>query len=216
MSTNEHRINAALSTVTKRDARSYRLLFGIGPDERALDLGSGLTRFATLPNLVQLDQIYTEPWARPKGPAVAAIYQELPFLDDSFDRVTCRYGNLTLSNAGGVEMVSEALRVTRPEGKIQVYPVYVDPANRYFLHRVRGMGYDVRFEPPWRALAAEIMDTNPPSKVKIASAIGVIFCRTLAIRKIETMQGEDCRALARRLGPLVARLSEVAMRETDT
>jgi hypothetical protein len=207
---NEHLLNAALGRITGRDEGSYRTLFSADTNELVLDLGSGKTQFDTLPHVVQFDCAYTEPEARPKRPqqAVAGIYQQLPFIDNAFDRTTCRYGNLTPSVQGACEAVAEALRVTRPGGTIQIYPIYASLHNRRFIHDLQNDGYSVRFGSPWAAVRAELSDTAAKPYAKVLAALASLaFFRPLTIEKTEVLDGDSRLEFAYRIGPLVSSLS---------
>lgn len=145
-------IDAALLTpTTARTEKTYKQYFEPDPDELILDLGSGRTIFNELPNVVQLDFAYTNPYKQPENPgkAVAAIYQELPFRDAVFDRVTCRWGNLFLTDDGAVKALSEALRVVKPEGLIQFTPIVNRPFLRESLAWEQASGYEISREPDY-------------------------------------------------------------------
>src|SRR5688572_14184645 len=104
---------ARMGVHTDRSERSYIWSFKARPEERILDIGSGMTNFRRLPNLVQLDFAYTDPHKRPPRPTrpVAALAQQLPFKNGVFDRVTLRWSNLHFNERGAAQVTRESLRV---------------------------------------------------------------------------------------------------------
>lgn len=142
---------ARQAVITDRPETSHIPLFGVGANERILDIGSGQTMFRKLPGIVQLDYAYSDPAHLPAVPkhAVCALAQELPFANEKFDRVTCRWGNVAYSRAAAAAMAQEAIRVLKPGGQLQVFPA-IFGGNRNFVRKLREEGFILDTAPgPW-------------------------------------------------------------------
>ncbi|HEY4964689.1 MAG TPA: methyltransferase domain-containing protein [Candidatus Saccharimonadales bacterium] len=113
---------ARRSMVTGRSSDWYNQLFDISPDERILDIGSGKSSHAQK-NVVRLDYLYSG-HTPTSGNNVAALFQELPFADQTFDRVIASQSLIKVKK-GAVQAIAEILRVTRQEGYLEAYPVGV-------------------------------------------------------------------------------------------
>jgi ubiquinone/menaquinone biosynthesis C-methylase UbiE len=116
-----------------RDLASYEKFFGVElarEDELILDLGAGDTRFAeevrSNPDynarVISLDLDYANTPPENRTDAVAGSATELPFADDSFDRVVSSWMFLHLPREVAQKALGEALRVTKPGGKISITP----------------------------------------------------------------------------------------------
>lgn len=111
--------DARITPTTSRDEDHYSRVFDIQPNERVLDLGAGKSPYAP-ENTVRLDYRYRK--NTPKvGTNVAGLFQELPFRDESFDRVVASWSIYVARDRW--QIMSEALRVLRVGGEFQDFPV---------------------------------------------------------------------------------------------
>ncbi len=117
---------ARRSIITGRQQGWYDRVFDIQPDERVLDLGSGRSPYAD-ENITRLDYLYRKETPG-VGKNVAAIFQELPFPDKTFDRAVASWSLVKLQE-GAHQGLEEALRVIKPGGELQIFPVRVKRAH---------------------------------------------------------------------------------------
>jgi len=123
------------SAITSRKFQEYCETFGYTEKslkgKAILDVGSGLSDFiqearAIGAKAVKLDGIYSMRdilLPEQKKDAVAGFAQYLPFKDNSFDETIslyCLYHVIT----GLDKAIGEMIRVTKPDGKTRIYPVY--------------------------------------------------------------------------------------------
>lgn len=140
---------AAKAFRTGRDFEDYANQFGYKDREhelkgkKILDIGSGKSSFAFEAEaygatVISLDPSYkyTSPFSR--NNAVAALAQELPFRDGSFDEVIASW-SLFWVNTGIENALQEMLRVTRAEGQMKVFPALAKdishPAIEIYTHQ---------------------------------------------------------------------------------
>jgi SAM-dependent methyltransferase len=116
------RRSASHSVVTNRGDTWYNRVFTIPKDGFGLDLGSGESPYAPA-NIIRLDYLYRE-YAPETGQNVAALFQELPFADESFDFAVASW-SLAKLRAGSQRALADILRVIKPGGNLQVYPTLV-------------------------------------------------------------------------------------------
>lgn len=123
------------SVVTDRSFSFYRTLFGYRRESLSgkliLDVGAGDSSFAATAarhkaRAIRLDPQYSLKelsfkWG--KKDAVRGIVQELPFQDNVFDETIACY-SLTWITSNIRESLLEMIRVTKPNGKIRICPVY--------------------------------------------------------------------------------------------
>ncbi len=112
--------NANRARVTERGRIHYHNVFDIQKGERVLDLGPGRSPYVPKDS-VRLDNIFNERYKPGKGNNIAGLFQELPLLDDSFDRAVASY-SLFWVRRGIKGVTRESLRVLRPEGVLQIFP----------------------------------------------------------------------------------------------
>jgi SAM-dependent methyltransferase len=93
-----------------------------------LDLASGDSPFGVEARkrgatVVMVDPTYS--WKPPehRSNPVAALGQELPFGDGTFDDTLCYWG-LPWIHTGRTEVLKEMVRVTKPEGFIKIAPIW--------------------------------------------------------------------------------------------
>lgn len=113
-----------------RDFKVYKDLFGFSDNElkgkSVLDIGAADSKFAEesagiTRRVVRLDLKFSgEPPEYING-AITGIVQDLPFADNSFDE-TLSAISLYWINTGLNEALLEMIRVTKPEGKIRIFP----------------------------------------------------------------------------------------------
>ena len=159
----EAAISRAEHTVTTgRSAYDFKSIFVVKPDETILDLGSGASNLSKLGNVIQLDYAYHNLEDRPfdTSRAVRAIYQELPFPDETFDRVLTRWGNLTLNNEGATLTTAEALRVAKPDGSFEAYPIRSSRFNKQLVSDMVADGYDIELFKPLHTTRRQLLFIN--------------------------------------------------------
>lgn len=114
------------AVITKRWSWHYREAFDSRKNELVLDLGSGKSPYAPK-NVIRTDVIYANQFTPRRGKNVASLLQELPFADQTFDRVTASFSMYWVSAYnGGVVAVKEALRVLKPDGELQILPASIN------------------------------------------------------------------------------------------
>ncbi|OGH19885.1 MAG: hypothetical protein A3D74_04770 [Candidatus Levybacteria bacterium RIFCSPHIGHO2_02_FULL_37_13] len=118
---------------TDRHFEVYKDLFGFTDNDlknkTILDIGAGDSGFAIeaakiAKRVIRLDSDYSNRSPEYKSDAITAIAQELPFRDDTFDE-TLASVSLYWIKTGLNEALSEMIRVTKPEGKIRIYPAFL-------------------------------------------------------------------------------------------
>lgn len=130
---------------TERSLRDYETSFGtdIGEDPGiVLDIGAGDATFANEVRLwdeKQATVIATDPsyvFAPPKNkfnvvvdaPAVAAFMDELPFAENSIDRVVASFVFVHMRRDHAARSVTELLRVIKPGGLLQIHAALIHTA----------------------------------------------------------------------------------------
>lgn len=105
---------------TNRSTNWYDTAFNITSGENpVLDLGSGKSDYAP-PNMIRTDYRYRNSTPA-EGNNVACLFQELPFADSSFKRVTASWSLFALGT-GAKKAIDEGLRVLDTGGEFQIYP----------------------------------------------------------------------------------------------
>lgn len=162
---------------TDRSEKSYEKFFGEIPKPKGmiLDLAAGDSNFAETINkdgklkVIRCDFGYSKIPPSNKEGAVAGLAQELPFQNQSFEKVvsSCLFEHLRAKDATGA--LSEILRVTKKGGEIMIYPSYRPLQGKYdFAQR--------------KILAEDIVDRI---KLKLASQ------PTLIIQNKESLTTEE-------------------------
>jgi len=123
------------SAVTSRKFEEYCDTFGYSREsikgKMILDVGSGFSDFvqearAVGAKAVKFDAIYSIRdilFPQQKMNAVTGVAQYLPFNDNVFDETIALYC-LYHIKTGLNKAIDEMIRVTKPEGKIRIHPVY--------------------------------------------------------------------------------------------
>ena len=123
------------SAMTSRKFQEYCETFDYSKEslkgKAILDVGSGFSDFvqearAIGAKAVKLDGIYPMRnilFPEQKKDAVAGFVQYLPFKDNFFDETISLYC-LYHVKTGLDQAIGEMIRVTKPDGKIRIYPVY--------------------------------------------------------------------------------------------
>ena len=115
---------------TIRNFEDYRDLLGFNYKELSgvtiLDLGAGDSTFAKEAvgiekRVLRLDPKYSEKSPEYRNDALTGIAQNLPFQDNTFDETISSVA-LYWIKTGLDEALFEMIRVTKPEGKIRIYP----------------------------------------------------------------------------------------------
>ena len=126
------------SIITRNPVEFYFEKFDLGINgeklrgKKILDLGSGQSNFAETFNnkpelnatVVRLDAKYSDIKPSYLEEAVTGAAQFLPFADNSFDEVLASYSIYWIKDKLQ-QALTETIRVTRPGGMMQIYPVSV-------------------------------------------------------------------------------------------
>lgn len=125
------------SEITGRTFDEYCGILSFSKDglegKTILDVGSGLSDFTRKAkrygaNVIKVDGAYSiddgilfSPWERED--AIGAVAQYLPFKNNIFDETIAVY-SLYHIKTGLAKTIQEMIRVTKPNGKIRIHPVY--------------------------------------------------------------------------------------------
>lgn len=113
-----------------RNFRVYNDLFGFSDNElkgkSILDIGAGDCGFAkeatkAARRVIRLDAKYSDTPPEYRNGAITGIVQDLPFQDNTFDETVASI-SLFWIKTGLNEALLEMIRVTKPEGKIRIFP----------------------------------------------------------------------------------------------
>lgn len=127
------RIIEEAKSVPRTDHRNFKVykdLFGFSDNElegkSVLDIGAADSRFAEesagiTRRVVRLDLKFSDIPPEYRNGAITGAVQDLPFADNSFDE-TLSAISLYWINTGLKEALLEMIRVTKPEGKIRIFP----------------------------------------------------------------------------------------------
>lgn len=116
-----------------RNLDAYKRLFGEDfgkKEELILDLGAGDSTMADeiesltdhKAKVIRLDRDYGNIPPQGETPAVAGDATQMPFADNSFDRVVSHSMMYYLGREKGIEAITEVIRVLKPEGQAVLYP----------------------------------------------------------------------------------------------
>lgn len=113
-----------------RNFKVYNDLFGFNVNElkgkSILDIDAGDSGFAkeaakVARRVIRLDPKYSDTPPKYRNGAITGIAQDLPFRDNTFDETVASI-SLYWIKTGLNEALLEMIRVTKPEGKIRIFP----------------------------------------------------------------------------------------------
>lgn len=161
---------------TGRGVKDYEELLGIRPeslrDRKILDIGAGFANFAREARHYGAEVVSLEPQdptdnlamtpeekmefkrALSRGEIVQGIVQNLPFEDESFDRVFAMVSvplYLPRQESERTLAFDEMVRVLKPGGEVRIWPVELSGEHDWFvsdgiIKRLQSEGYIVEFE----------------------------------------------------------------------
>lgn len=120
----------AIPRTDHRHFEVYKDLFGFNDNElknkSILDIGAGDSGFAkeaakVAKRIVRLDPKYSDTPPEYRNDAITGMVQNLPFQDNTFDETVASI-SLYWIKTGLNEALLEMIRVTKPEGKVRIFP----------------------------------------------------------------------------------------------
>lgn len=128
-----NKITDEIKSVLRTDHRNFKVynnLFGFSDNElkgkSILDIGAGDCGFAkeaakVARRVIRLDPKYSDTPPEYRNGAITGIVQDLPFQNNIFDETVASI-SLYWIKTGLDDALLEMIRVTKPEGKVRIFP----------------------------------------------------------------------------------------------